>query len=134
MGLKKNSQLFSIQTELISIWSIMIVGMDLLHIMTALITLGSFNTHVRTLQSLIGICSFFCAFALNGYLLYFKDYSYLPATLIISFKRVGNGLIGFFPAFFGTSLLCVTLMGTNFHFGSISVAMFTNFYIAFADT
>lgn len=115
-------------------WAYVIILMNLIHIETSINLISNFNTELGSASFNMGIATLLAWFSLNQYLVFDKQYAYLPNTLIHSSKAVINGIIGIFPIFLGTAYISTAVMFTDFRFRKVQNAAFAQFYIMNGDT
>lgn len=72
--------------------------------------------------------------ALNGYLMFDKQFSYMQNTIITSSKEVFNGLVGAIPFWIGFAILSSIQLGDHFRFKDVPNAFMTMFYLLYGDT
>jgi hypothetical protein len=129
-----NSIQFMIKGDLASIWQIILILNSFLHIQMSFDILSKENNSLESLQIRLGVATLISWMSLNDYLTYYRDYAFIPNTMIQSSIAVANGLIGVFPVFAGLAILTNMYLYSYFRFETISATFFTMFYNMFGDT
>lgn len=91
-------------------WSYVIIISNLIHIEVAINNVSSANTELNYATLFIGVAALLASLSLNGYLVFVKEYAYLPATIMYSSKDVFNGLMGIFPFMFGIAVFSSSVL------------------------
>lgn len=99
-----------IRDKLISVWMIIIMVMNLIHISVALNALSVYNSEISSGTGLIGLATLMSIVALNKYLLWSPDYAHLPSTMISSGKSVIFGCCGILPILIGVGVVSSTFL------------------------
>lgn len=90
--------------KLLDRWSYVIIISNLIHIEVAINNVSSLNTELNSATLYIGIASLLSCVSMNTYLMYNREYAYLPGTIMFSSADVFNGLLGIFPLMFGLAI------------------------------
>jgi hypothetical protein len=89
---------------------------NLIHIEVTFNNLSHFNSELNFNSMIIGIATLLSCLTLNSYLLFDKNFSYLPGTLIHSSKDVFYGLVGIFPVIVGLAIYSSVVLNYHFRF------------------
>jgi hypothetical protein len=105
-----------IKADLASVWQIVLILNSILHVDLSVEILSKRNSSLEDLQIYLGIATLFSWVSLNDYLMYYKDYAFLPRTIFHSSLAVANGLVGVMPLFIGFAILTNTYLYKCFRF------------------
>lgn len=96
--------------------------------------ISNYNTELNSSTATLGIATLMAWASLNFYLIYSKDYSHLPNTMITCSKEVFDSIVGIFPVMIGVASYTTTKMYMDFRFLDTSNSFMTMFYIMNGDT
>ena len=96
--------------KMTSVWSIIIILTNLIHIEIAINTVSAYNTELNSSTMYFGVAALLAWFSLNRYLTYNTEYAYMPRTMMNSSSSIFNGLVGIMPVMIGAAFYTTTVL------------------------